>query len=346
MINALNLSANDPAPVRTGTPLQTTLQTTLQAPLQTPLQAPLQAPPRQAPVYAPPQNAPVAAPRDRQPPLPPPTGPPTVGAAGRREVLVPCGECIAHGRGESDSDDGHDHGPIGDPTGRYVNCCRHTCPLCRGPPPDHVGPWPPHDHDSDEDDEFEYCAQVGRRSTTTEGYHVPLHSINILDTGSDHVVRPMYQADSLDREIRLRGIAGIVAVGYMQNDGEIAMPGQIDFILPLMPLCTACGWNMVMYEDDPSRPRLRNLRMGETIQVFASEYDVPIVEDEDRNRLRESLRNHRGYMRAQDLGLARRDPIVHPVEQGFDAAILQQMITHDDSQSDDGGADDGDSTVH
>ena len=42
---------------------------------------------------------------------------------------TPCHDCIEHGRGE-DSDDGHHHGPVGDPHWEYVNACVHTCPLC------------------------------------------------------------------------------------------------------------------------------------------------------------------------------------------------------------------------
>ena len=42
----------------------------------------------------------------------------------------PCRDCQEHGRGDDDSDDGHDHGPLDDPKAKYVNACVHTCPLC------------------------------------------------------------------------------------------------------------------------------------------------------------------------------------------------------------------------
>lgn len=45
--------------------------------------------------------------------------------------MGPCKRCEDGNRSEgSTSSDGHDHGPRADPGGRYVWCCRHTCPLC------------------------------------------------------------------------------------------------------------------------------------------------------------------------------------------------------------------------
>ncbi len=45
----------------------------------------------------------------------------------------PCSMCVANGRGGSDSDDGHDHGPIPDPGSKYIHTCKHVCPLCNPP---------------------------------------------------------------------------------------------------------------------------------------------------------------------------------------------------------------------
>ena len=50
------------------------------------------------------------------------------------KTIGPCETCLSNGRG-SDSEDGHDHGPIADPQMKYVNACVHTCPLCLGTEP-------------------------------------------------------------------------------------------------------------------------------------------------------------------------------------------------------------------
>ena len=45
----------------------------------------------------------------------------------------PCSMCVENGRGDNDSDDGHDHGPIPDPGNKYIHTCKHVCPLCNPP---------------------------------------------------------------------------------------------------------------------------------------------------------------------------------------------------------------------
>ena len=178
-----------------------------------------------------------------------------------------------------------------------------------------------------------------------QGYHASLRGLNILDSGTEYVIRPMSQNDAVDHAVQLRGIGGIIVTGYMQSDGEIAMPGQTDVILPLMPLLFACGWSMTHTEGDLEQGRMRNPRIADSISVYTTDQATPSVSDEDSDLLRRHLREQRGYRRDQDRGLERRDPEPtsadrsdvdagqHPVHQTHDTNDGALIAADDDGES-------------